>query len=795
MYSFLALFTLVLIASICKGLHDNTCRVVPKDQYIEVGSDTKVVCQTSCIRGKIFWTLDNRHINESLSSTINSTHTVLSLRNFTNRSATLQCHSAATQQVLGGTTIRTYSKPSKLSCLLHHDNQATQGLPDLFTCSWEHQIDPPLEINYTVLCDSWSCPPQSEICSSHQTTCTSNYVDISDKMPLAWPSSVVVIARSAAWNASSDPYEFNPFNILKITRPNVSVVAVSDHLSVEWNVTSFSERKLHCQVKYAKAADEGTPEWVLNMTLETKEEKGEMSVENVESCRNYTFAVRCALAEAPWSDWSQERTVLTKLNKGDVELHLWRKVAEADRNGVRKVHAMWTEIPSTCQDTFTYTVRQTPYREHVTGGNHTDTLCGSSVCDIDVNQDAHRINLRIFHDDFLFVEDSVYVPSIGESLPRVTDIRTSTLERVILVSWKAHAQPVSGYMIDYTHDGNQYHWKQTTYTNATLFDLLDKKPYDITVTPLFGDKTGHGTQALPTCSRVGDPGNVTITELKAKDKSVLVRWTVKSQEACSGVVVDYTIFYGTQEGPPLNVTVESTTQDIILKGLNPETQYRVYIKATALTGTSKSSERLFKTKRFDPRLSAALGVSGGILIVLVLSLGLCCAIQWQKFKEKPVPDPGNSSVALWSSTSHEKGICPFQPFHNPSESFCDRIYTAEAQRPSTSPPAAGSNDNPDGDQNMREEYGDPATVLAPHIQNEVPAEPVETHHPSFPGETTELLCSEDSPSSPYQSQRPVETPALRISKQCMHVPVKQQEKTPPLTVYVTLDMFEQGQGR
>lgn len=118
-----------------------------------------------------------------------------------------------------------------------------------------------------------------------------------------------------------------------------------------------------------------------------------------------------------------------------------------------------------------------------------------------------------------------------------------------------------------------------------LTDLLDKKPYDITVTPLFGDKTGHGTQALPTCSRVGgtsftpfrdsggvfsyqsdfnnviplDPGNVTITELKAKDKSVLVRWTVKSQEACSGVVVDYTIFYGTQEGPPLS---KSTTDSL-----------------------------------------------------------------------------------------------------------------------------------------------------------------------------------------------------------------------------------------
>ena len=124
-------------------------------------------------------------------------------------------------------------------------------------------------------------------------------------------------------------------------------------------------------------------------------------------------------------------------------MHLWRKVAEPGKNGVRKVYLMWTvrsshtdllntfynfmsvqgdmlctllielpcfilstqEIPSTCQGTFTYTIKV----------NHTDTLCGNTTCDIDVNQDAYRLNLTVFHNEVLLAEESVYVPAIGES--------------------------------------------------------------------------------------------------------------------------------------------------------------------------------------------------------------------------------------------------------------------------------------------------------------------------------------------------------------------------------------------
>lgn len=51
----------------------------------------------------------------------------------------------------------------------------------------------------------------------------------------------------------------------------------------------------------------------------------------------------------------------------------------------------------------------------MTGVNHTDIFCGNSTCDVDVNQDAHRINLKVLENESLLAEDSVYVPPAGES--------------------------------------------------------------------------------------------------------------------------------------------------------------------------------------------------------------------------------------------------------------------------------------------------------------------------------------------------------------------------------------------
>lgn len=141
-------------------------------------------------------------------------------------------------------------------------------------------------------------------------------------------------------------------------------------------------------------------------------------------------------------------------------------------------------------------------------------------------------------------------------------------------------------------------------------------------------------------------------------------------------------------------------------------------------------------------------------------------------------------------------MCPFQPFSNPSESHCEPVYTEEALRSPTPTPATGCNPllNPSSD--LKEEPTEPAISLMLDVQNEMPVDPVEAPHQSSPGESRALLSSESSLLNPYQSQSCVETPALRTNKQCKHLlPVKHQEKTLPVPVYVTLDMFEQGQVR
>lgn len=474
MYPYLDLLTLTVFVSICKGQYEK-CKVVPKDQYVEVGSDTKIDCHTSCVHGKVFWKLNNRPI-ESRSTAVNSSLTVLSLKNFTEHSATLVCYSA-NGEILGGTIIRAYSKPDRVSCILYHENQESIGVPEFLRCTWEHRVNPSKikNTNYTVLSSTSLHPFQSEICTSRGTTCTNEYLNISEEIPLTnmLNVSLTVRAKSADFEAYSETQEVNPYHMWKMIRPKIKVTTHPDHLLVKWShMKDLTEEDHHCQVRYTKANVEKSPEWVIDKILGSAE-SGELTIENLESCSAYKFTVRCALAQAPWSDWSLEKRALTQLHMTKVKLQLWRRISEPLKNGSRKVQVMWTGIPSTCQDALTYSIKMIPLKQNAKKANTKTFLCGNSTCDVDVDEDEHKITLTVLKNNAPSVEESVHVPAVGEGLPEVTDIQTSTLKGVLLVSWKAPVQPVSGYMIEYTHDGNQYHWKESINTNITLTGRLE----------------------------------------------------------------------------------------------------------------------------------------------------------------------------------------------------------------------------------------------------------------------------------------------------------------------------------
>ncbi|XP_008395672.1 interleukin-6 receptor subunit beta-like isoform X2 [Poecilia reticulata] len=774
---YMSLFSIFVVAALFVSLCDSflskgqhvICDVSPKDLHVVEDSSVELVCQTSCSNhGKIFWTLNGEHINESLSKTINATHTVLSLRNFTQSSAAVQCHSSYGNQLLGGVTIRTYSKPKNITCVLHYDVNKPNSVPKLFTCSWKHRMDPLQTANYTILNNS-----SNEICKSQVASCTHNCTHLADDivayMYFSKLYTIKVRAKTQYGETDSDPYVFDPHSITKINPPkNLKITPSSEHLSVKWTID-----EPRCQVKYYKTSEpDKAPE-----VLWTNQSDFTATIEEVESCINYNVSVRCASERGLWSEWSPEKTALTKLSRSRIRMRLWRKVAEPGKNGKRKVHLMWKGIPSTCREAFT--VKQVAYNDNTTTGNYTYTSCGSSSCDVDVDHRSHRLYLTVSDSGALL--DSVYVPAVGDAgLPQVWSIKTTKhrMKGVIQVSWNVSEKPISSYIIDWTHDGRQYAWKETTFTNATLFGLLHRTPYSITVTPLFNDITGHSIHANPFCSSIGVPEHIAVKVEDVDDKSAFVKWYMKSQYTCSDVDT-YTIFYEAQ-GLQQNVSVSGSENGVWLKDLKPKTHYNVRVEATGDNETDMSSTVYFITNKFDPRLVNALTICGFILVFLVLSIGLTCAIQWKKFNDKPVPNPRLSTVAKWLTQSHEKVEGFFQP---PTDQIENQVVTEETQRNRGAPltPVRNGNDC------------DPSfSSLQENEPEERFSETSETQLLSSP-EGSMVFSS--SQSSPYRSQDNAEPLLPQVEKPSKTDLGKKQEKTQTKSLYISLNMFEQNDVR
>lgn len=134
-----------------------------------------------------------------------------------------------------------------------------------------------------------------------------------------------------------------------------------------------------------------------------------------------------------------------------------------------------------------------------------------------------------------------------------------------------------------------------------------------------------------------------------------------------------------------------------------------------------------------------------------------------------------------------QGTCSLLPFHIPSESICDRAYIEETPRT-----AASWEDTDSGDDSNNEQIEETSGHVIVRSYRQ-PINPEKAQHQPSSGETSNLFVSQRCLHSPYRSQSPVGTPAHDANKQHKHVPLIQKEKKSTHTVYVTLDIFKQGQ--
>ncbi|CAL8314470.1 unnamed protein product [Lota lota] len=772
-----------------KKIHP-TCAVLTKYHYVQFGSEVQVTCQNSCSKGQIFWTVNNQRIADTFSESINSSHTVLSLRNFTYQSAMIQCQSESTGLVLDGTTIKTYTKPSNVSCLIQ--SYSTLGVLPKMVCNWEHTMSTSLKITYIVqrTCDHCSLR-KIEYCNSGTTSCVFKTIPALTKNV-----SIVVRANSSTWEVESDTYSFDPFQIWVLAPPQLHVTALVSHLLVGWNQTSTIGNGIHCQVRYSQ---------VVNVSMNRKEERARVTIEGVESCVVYTVSARCAVDRAAWSNWSLKQTVVSMLNPKTFKFNLWRKVVKQKSSGVRELKVMWTEIPQTCKEEYTFYVNYSVYTLVSASSTDVGSFCSPLSCLISVAPEAHVIRLSILQNKLSIANETVYVPAIGETLPQVSHIQASAHGGVIQVSWQAPRQNVSGYIVDWTYDGKTYFWKRTNHTVTKLYDLRDFRLYNITITPVFDNKTGHGKEAPQVCSRRRVPQAIYISELQTEDTRADLRWDIKAEDICSTAVAYFIVFYRQADKDLLyNISVSCTQWKAVLENLKPSTKYRVIVMAKGHTGNISSTERHFETQKHDPVLLLVLTICAALLFFSLSIFGVCC-VWYKMFLGKIVPNPGHSSLALWLSQTKQKITPQFsQPLEG--ETRFVRVYPCELDgaRDCLVPPCLGGDSNTEsaGDETERVVPTPDCSSLSAGEDSEPATEEVDLSADQAGLSMQDSRDDEDtllqeylevlplSQSSPYRSQNAAPPQAPQCVKDCRQLTGNKHS-----TMYVSMDMFREGPDR
>ncbi|CAL8392743.1 unnamed protein product [Gadus morhua 'NCC'] len=779
-----------------------TCAVFPKNQHVQFGSEVQVTCQSSCSEGQIYWVVNGQVVADRFSKSINSSHTVLSLKNFTYQSVIIQCHSVFNDLVLDGTYIKTYTKPSNVSCLIRL-NRTAEGFPKM-VCNWEHAMSSSWKITYTVqsTCDSCS-DLKIAYCNSGTTSCVFKILPV-----LARNFSIVVKANSSSWEVKSDVYSFDPFQIWVLAPPELHVTAHVSYLLVGWNQSDAIGNVTHCQVRYSQVLDNRTEVQVVNKSLTRKDKRAWVTIEGVESCVVYTVSARCAVDRSPWSEWSLEHTAVTLLNPKTFQFNLWRKVVQQKSSGVREVKVMWTEIPQTCKEEYTYYVDYLLYTLLSATSNNGGSVCSPLSCFISLAPEAHVIRLSILQNELSVANKTVYVPAVGETLPQVSDIQASAHGGIIQVNWQAPRHNVSGYIVDWTDDGKTYFWKRSNHTETKLYDLRDFRLYNITVTPVFSNKTGHGKKAPQVCSRRRVPQAIYISELRPEDTRAYVRWKIEAEDKCSTAVENFTVFCRQVEKvPPVmlyNQSVSCTQRKAVLENLKQSTKYGVIVIAMGHTGNISSTETHFQTQKHDPVLVLVMTICVTLLFFSLSIFGVCC-VWYKTFLGKMVPNPGHSSLALWPSQSNQKITPHFsQPLEG--ETRCVRVYPYEwdGARDCLVPPYLGDDSNPEtaGEETEWAVPTPDGSSLSAGEDSETPTEEVELSadqaglsvQDSREEEVT--LLQEYSEvfllpqSSPYRSQNAVPPQGPRSVKDGREL---SGNKHSPM--YVSMEMFREGPDR
>ncbi|XP_040916831.1 interleukin-31 receptor subunit alpha [Toxotes jaculatrix] len=548
-------------------------------------------------------------------------------------------------------------------------------------------------------------------CTTSNTSCTAGIGSSSVRFTFC----ITVTAHSRSRDISSSP-RCQPGRIEVMLPPAIlnsvkSVKGTPRCLNVIWSRTLSVFPVSDSEIKAGK----------LNSQIEvTTLGQLDLKVKNV-TVEDYSFLVclfrpdtsytvrlrhRYLGPESPWSPWSNARQGRTAEDAPSAAPAFWRRVEQADKNGLRLVSLLWKPLPhflANGRSLFYNVTCQTESAQILNDhGSCRDLHHTRTSCTLLLPTERCSCALTASNSAGTSPEAQIWLLGASETEPpSPSQITASPLDdNSFDVSWTAPVdQSVSGFVVEWfvvrEKNSSIRHWEKLNSSCTSLVITEGVKPmerYAVSVKVLYGERGPGKNRTLHIYTRQGAPSagpNVEVQQISRG--TVELSWRPVPVELLRGFIRNYTLFYTAANQPARSVFVPGHVHRYSLENLSPGNYY-IFMQANTDAGTGAAG-RMVNVHIGSEEISIVMCVVLPLILTLMVLALMACLAQNNMVKQKLcqfVPDPSNSSLAHWKPKTTLESMKPLPVLEKPEIKNSEVILLGESKLQNNGPDQATS---------------------------------------------------------------------------------------------------------
>lgn len=465
--------------------------------------------------------------------------------------------------------------------------------------------------------------------------------------------------------SQSKPVTFNTADIIKPSPPKI-VSNSSEPMEFHW-MSPCDQLMLevgNCDVRHRTDAQ---PEWIQEEEEEEEDGvSGSYTLNNPESCRTYSFQVRCACGTSMMSEWTKDVEIRSAERAPFGTLDVWRDCGMLSQSS--ECVLTWKKLPmsKSCGHILGYNLGL-----YFNNGTHMALnksvaaserlVCSEVQCFYNFSlENVKSVSINAYNT--LGVTPSSHLDiQVPVKIPKEESLNLEMEENNLTVSWNITSwiPNIKEYVVQYKEAGSSLgqglDWirSKTSLSKVTLKGSFKKfTAYLVSVFTVLDHNEVQLCCIDVTHFVQGMPAKVPLFKVLSFDTTgATLLWETVLMSVQNGVTPYYQIGYGNNNVKNISARPHLENMSIILEDLKEDHNYEVWIKAVNQAGPGPKTTLSFRTLSSENigALAKLLGGFAGLSILLIVIIVLCCCRDNKACRAvlslyEKVPDPHNSMI-------------------------------------------------------------------------------------------------------------------------------------------------------